>query len=85
MDIQVLTILSKAIINDIKDSDGNDSRKYLQKALELFGRLTAVVTTESDIWLMYGELTLLKNNNIDNQKAAQYYQKSFRAALSNPR
>lgn len=85
VDVPILSILSKAIINDLKDSDGNPARKYLQKTLELFGRLTASVSTDSDVWRLYAELTLLKNNDIDNQKAAQYFQRAYRAAVSNPR
>ena len=85
IDVPILSILSKAIINDLKDSDGNSSRKYLQKTLELFGRLTASVSTDADIWRLYAELTLIKNNDIDHQKAALYFQRACRAAVSNPR
>lgn len=85
VDVQVLTILSKAIINNLKDADGNPAQNYLQKTLELFGRLTASVSTNSDVWRLYGELTLQKNNDIDHQKAAQYFQRAYRAAVADPR
>ncbi|OXU30979.1 hypothetical protein TSAR_009744 [Trichomalopsis sarcophagae] len=85
VDVQILAILARAIVNETKDSDKNSSRKYLPKALELFGRITANTTTDADIWRLYAELTLLKNNDIDNQKAAQYMQRAYRAAVANPR
>ncbi|XP_014205573.1 tetratricopeptide repeat protein 27 [Copidosoma floridanum] len=85
VDIQVLTILSKAIIDELKDSDGNSSRKFLQKTLELFGRLTSMTATDSDIWRLYAELTLLKKDKIDNEKAARYLQRAYQAAVANPR
>ena len=85
VDVQILSILSRAIVNNLNDADGNPSRKYLQKTLELFGRLTASTSTDSDVWRLYAELTLLKNNNLDNQKAAQYFQRAYRAAVANPR
>ncbi|KAJ8686374.1 hypothetical protein QAD02_022168 [Eretmocerus hayati] len=85
VDAEILSILSKAIIDELHDSDGNSSRKYLSKALELFGRITATLSTNSDVWRLYAELTLLKNNELDNQKAIQYLQRAYRAAVSNPR
>lgn len=83
--MQILSILVRAIINETKDAEKNSSRKYLSKTLELFGRITANTTTDPDIWRLYAELTLLKNNDIDNQKAAQYMQRAYRAAVANPR
>ncbi|XP_058808371.1 tetratricopeptide repeat protein 27 [Phymastichus coffea] len=85
IDIEVLTILSKAIINNLNDADRNPSQRNLQKALELFGRITASVSSNSDIWRLYAELTLQKNNEIDNQKAAQYFQRAYRAAVADSR
>jgi hypothetical protein len=85
VDVEILNILSKSIINDVKDSDGNSSRRYLKNTLELFGRLTASISNNSDIWRLYAELILLKNNNTENQKAIQYFQRAYGAAVSNPR
>lgn len=83
--MKILTVLSRSIINNFEDSDESSARKYLQKTLELFGRLTASVTTNTDLWRLYAELTLLKRNKIDDQRAAQYFQKAYRASISNDR
>ncbi|XP_011497228.1 PREDICTED: tetratricopeptide repeat protein 27 [Ceratosolen solmsi marchali] len=85
VDIEILSILSKAIINNVKDFYENPSRKYLKNTLELFGRLTASISNNSDIWILYAELTVLKNNGMEYQKAIQYFQRAYGAAISNPR
>ncbi|XP_012259318.2 tetratricopeptide repeat protein 27 [Athalia rosae] len=84
-DVQILKILTTAIIDDIKDADGNPTSRLLQKALELFGHLTAAVPNNSSIWQMYAELTATKNTEIDHQKAAQYLQRAHRTAVANPK
>lgn len=84
-DVQILKILTKAIINDMKDADGNPASNLLQKALELFGHLTSAVPNNPSIWQMYAELTATKNTEIDHQKAAQYLQRAHRTAVSNPK
>ncbi|XP_046749116.1 tetratricopeptide repeat protein 27 isoform X2 [Diprion similis] len=84
-DVQILKILTKAIITDIKDADGNPASKLLQKALELFGHLTSAVPNNASIWQMYAELTATKNTEMDYQKAAQYLQRAHRTAVANPK
>lgn len=84
-DVQILKILTRAIIDDVKDADGNPTSKLLQKALELFGHLTAAVPNNPSIWQMYAELTATKNTEMDHQKAAQYLQRAHRTAVSNPK
>ena len=85
IDVQVLSILAKAVKDNKTDADGNPSRKFLSKTLQLFGRLTALVINNSDIWCLYAELTVLNNTELDNQKAGQYLQRAYRAAISDPR
>lgn len=82
MDVQILQILTKAIINDINDSDGNPASRLLQKSLELFGRLASI--HNSDTWRMYAQLVALKKTDADEEKAAQYVQQAYRAATLNP-
>ncbi|XP_054014980.1 tetratricopeptide repeat protein 27 [Hylaeus anthracinus] len=85
LDVQVLDILTRAILNNINDSDGNPSQKLLSKALELFGRISSSIPNNCHIWRMYGQLTALKETDIDNEKAAQYLQQAHRAAVSDPK
>ena len=85
LDVQILHILSKAIIEDINDAEENSARKTLPKALELFGRITSLIPNNSEIWRLYAELNALNDNDISNQKTAQYLQRAFRAAISDPK
>ncbi|XP_015601628.1 tetratricopeptide repeat protein 27 [Cephus cinctus] len=84
-DVQVLRILTKAVVDDIKDAEGNSSRRLLQRTLELFGHLTSCVPNNSDIWRLYAELSAAKKTELDDQKAAQYLQRAYRCAVSDPR
>ncbi|XP_033340961.2 tetratricopeptide repeat protein 27 [Megalopta genalis] len=82
LDFQVLDILTRAILNNVNDSDGNPAQRLLSKALELFGRISSLILNNSDVWRMYGQLTALKKTDIDQEKAAQYLQQAHRAAIS---
>ena len=85
LDVQILDILTNAVLNNINDSDGNFTQKLLPKVLELFGRITSFIHNNSDVWRMYGQLTALKKTDIDNEKAVQYLQQAHRIALSDPK
>ncbi|OAD62284.1 Tetratricopeptide repeat protein 27, partial [Eufriesea mexicana] len=85
LDIQILDILTNAVLNNINDSNGNSAQKLLSKVLELFGRITSFVPNNPDVWRMYGQLTILKKTDIDNDKAVQYIQQAYRIAVSNPK
>ncbi|KAM0734749.1 Tetratricopeptide repeat protein 27 [Formica fusca] len=86
LDIQVLQILTNAIINNIIDADGNSASRLLQNSLELFGRITSFNTINSpDIWRMYAELVILRKTDIDKERAAQYLQQAHRIATLNPK
>ncbi|XP_076247464.1 tetratricopeptide repeat protein 27-like isoform X2 [Calliopsis andreniformis] len=82
LDVQVLDILTRAIINNIKDSDGNPAQKLLPKALELFGRISSFVRNNLHVWRMYGQLTALKKTDIGDEIAVQYLQLAHRVAVS---
>ncbi|XP_035742700.1 tetratricopeptide repeat protein 27-like isoform X1 [Vespa mandarinia] len=85
-DIQILEILTNAIANDIKDVNGKSCRNLLLlPTLQLFGRITSRITNNSDLWRLYSELTMLKRTDVDDQKAMQYLQKAYRAAVSEPK
>lgn len=81
-----MEILTNAIVNDIKDADGKSCRNLLLlPTLQLFGRITSRITNNSDLWRLYSELTMLKKTDVDDQKAIQYLQKAYRAAVSDPK
>lgn len=85
LDIEILTILTKAIIDNVVDSTGNPSIKHLEKLLELFGRIGAVLHRSAEFWQLYAQLSLLKETNLDCQKTVQYLQQAHRAAVSDSR
>lgn len=84
LDVQVLQILSNAIVNNINDANGNPASRLLQNSLELFGRITSNVLNNPDIWRMYAELVVLKKTDVDEERAVQYLQKAYRFITSNP-
>ena len=84
LDVQILNILTNAILNNINDSEENPAQRLLPKVLELFGRISSFVHNNSDVWRMYGHLTALKNTDTDDEKAVQYLQQAHRAAVSDP-
>ncbi|XP_077279710.1 tetratricopeptide repeat protein 27-like [Temnothorax americanus] len=84
-DIQVLQILTNAIINNVNDADGNPAARLLQNTLELFGRITSNAVNNPDIWRMYAELVALRKTDVDDERAAQYLQQAYRFITSNPK
>lgn len=82
LDVQILDILTNAVLNNVNDSNGISAQKLLPKILELFGRITSFISNNSDVWRMYGQLTILKKTDIDNEKAIQYLQQAHRIAIS---
>ena len=84
LDVQVLQILTNAIVNNINDANGNPASRLLQNSLELFGRITSNILNNPDIWRMYAELVVLKKTDVDEERAAQYLQKAYRFITSNP-
>lgn len=85
LDVQVLRILTGAIINNINDADGLPAIRLLHKSLELLGRLSSNICNNADIWIMYAQLTALKKTDVDEEKATQYLQQAHRVAISNPK
>ncbi|KAG5315713.1 TTC27 protein, partial [Acromyrmex insinuator] len=83
LDVQVLQILTNAIVNNINDANGNPASRLLQNSLELFGRITSNILNNPDIWRMYAELVVLKKTDVNEERAAQYLQKAYRFITSN--
>ncbi|XP_048737293.2 tetratricopeptide repeat protein 27-like [Ostrea edulis] len=79
-DIEVLRILVRGTTGDYQDAQGNPSSLHQPKLLELFGRITAKVSSEGKIWKLYAELTnsLEGQKPETQQKVLQYLQKSQR-------
>ncbi|XP_067012232.2 tetratricopeptide repeat protein 27 isoform X2 [Anabrus simplex] len=83
VDTEVLSILAKAVGNNLADNQGVPAGRLLSKALGLFGRLTGQVTDNATLWRLYAELTA--SNPVQTtetlQKTAQYLQRAHRAAV----
>jgi len=79
-DNQVLSILTRAVLEDIPDANGNPSSRHMDKLLELFGRITAAVTSEGDIWMNYAKLSSsnVAGHQPDMDKSLQFLQKAYR-------
>nr|XP_022328750.1 tetratricopeptide repeat protein 27-like isoform X1 [Crassostrea virginica] len=79
-DVEVLRVLVQGVTGDYKDAQGNPGSRHQPRLLQLFGRITAKVVGESDIWRLYAELTNSAQNQTDEtqQKVLQYLQKSQR-------
>ncbi|XP_075969928.1 tetratricopeptide repeat protein 27 [Anticarsia gemmatalis] len=56
-DIEVLSLLVKAIAEDTKDADGNGAARLRKRVLELFGRITSVHQNKPEIWQLYSDLS----------------------------
>lgn len=82
-DGKVAKILVKVVLEGIPDMSGRPGDYLKPKLLELFGRVTSLVTSEPDIWYCYG--TLYKHtsdvSNLseeDLERMLQFFQKSYR-------
>ncbi|CAL1534608.1 unnamed protein product [Lymnaea stagnalis] len=80
IDNEVLSILTRAVLEKIPDVDGRPADRLRGKLMELFGRITSKVTSEGDIWANYAKLSSAKIGDKDPEleKALQYLQKSHR-------
>ncbi|XP_059057052.1 tetratricopeptide repeat protein 27 [Achroia grisella] len=76
-DIDVLSLLVRAIVQDNKDADGNSAGRLRKRVLELFGRITSIHQNKPEIWQLYSDLSptyLLK---------AQRLLKAYRGFIQN--
>lgn len=85
-DAEVLKIVVKAVTNNMVDAAGLPAARLHNKLLELFGRITAKVTSDAQIWQLYADLTLAKTeyHEPDMEKALQFLQKSHRCVMQTP-
>lgn len=80
LDVQILRVLVKAVVNNMEDAGKKPAGRLLPKLLQLFGRMTAVMTVDADTWKMYAELsgTETPEHPADQEKVADHLQKAHR-------
>ena len=89
MDKQVLTILVRAVMEDLADREGQASSKHKDRVQKLLARLTVSMPKEPVPWKLYGKLlTRKQQEDMVKQdelvRGVQCYQKSL-AAFTGPR
>ncbi|KAK3914871.1 Tetratricopeptide repeat protein 27 [Frankliniella fusca] len=84
VDVEVLEILGRAIIDNLPDCDGEPCGRLLDKSLALLGRVTAQVTNNWKVWRVYSRLTsALQNPTPESEvRAVQHLQKAHRCAIA---
>ncbi|KAI5641769.1 tetratricopeptide repeat protein 27 [Phthorimaea operculella] len=56
-DVEVLTLLTRAVVQDSKDADGNGAARLRKRVLELFGRITSVHQNKPELWQLYSDIS----------------------------
>lgn len=82
-DGKVAKLLVRVVAEAIPDMHGKPGTHLKPKLLELFGRVTSVVTTDADIWYSYASLYRISsegsNTTVEEiERMLQFFQKSFR-------
>ncbi|KAL8622870.1 hypothetical protein ACOMHN_026991 [Nucella lapillus] len=80
IDVVVLQVLVKAVVGNMDDAEGRPAGRLLPKLLELFGRMTTMMTVDSDTWKLYAELSATETpgHPADQEKVADLLQKAHR-------
>ncbi|KPJ05034.1 Tetratricopeptide repeat protein 27 [Papilio xuthus] len=76
-DLEVLTLLVRAIVDQQEQGDADSAARLRKRALELFGRITSIHQNKPEIWQLYSHLStnyLLKAQRL--QKAYKGYTQS---------
>ncbi|XP_078483720.1 tetratricopeptide repeat protein 27 isoform X2 [Ciona intestinalis] len=79
LDVPILQILVKAVMEDIIDKNGNPGSSLKSNVYELFGRIVSKSTTDFDIWQLYGKLygDGVSSDTEENTKAIQHLHKAL--------
>ncbi|CAH0406298.1 unnamed protein product [Chilo suppressalis] len=56
-DVELLSLLVRAVVQDHKDAEGNSTARLRKRVLELFGRITALTQNKPEIWQLYSDLS----------------------------
>ncbi|XP_037073320.1 tetratricopeptide repeat protein 27-like [Pollicipes pollicipes] len=84
VDAEVLRLLVGAVIGDTVDRHGLGAGRLRRRVAALFGRLTAAITTDADLWSLYGDLSAGERSDEARHRTMQYYQKAHRCLAQRP-
>lgn len=84
IDIEVLRILTKAVLEDIPNARGTKSSYLKPKLFKLFGHITSSITSDPNIWEVYADLCLKEEEDWTRwEQGLQNLYKSFRSYNQN--
>nr|CAB3267333.1 tetratricopeptide repeat protein 27 [Phallusia mammillata] len=83
VDIPILKVLVRAVLEDITDASGNKGGLLRNKLLKLFGHITSQTTSHSVVWMLYGQLysSDSSENTEENEKSIDYWHKGLRISM----
>ncbi|XP_057315492.1 tetratricopeptide repeat protein 27-like [Hydractinia symbiolongicarpus] len=83
IDIEVLHIIVKAVLDDEKDMKNIPAGRLKPKLYKMFAHVTSKITNSPAVWELYAKLHLSENEATHKEKALQYLYKSHRCFTQN--